>query len=142
MRQSLLNHAFGVREGTSIGRRITGKGGRSFIYASKRGSASARDADVVRRGGEEAGSAILEKLREQLQEPLRFNEPLSVAYYGSAIAALEHDMAVDALKTNHGNIAKAARQLGTTERIMRYRFNQYALHLGRFSDPIPSKRGM
>ena len=52
----------------------------------------------------------------------------------NAIEALEHDMIVEALKTNRGNIAKAARQLGTTERIMGCRVKQYALDMSRFSD--------
>jgi Nif-specific regulatory protein len=51
----------------------------------------------------------------------------------SAIAALEHDMVVDALTLHRGNISAAARQLGTTERIMGCRIKKYGLDMKRFA---------
>ena len=37
------------------------------------------------------------------------------------VAAFERDLIVDALKRHAGNAAAAARELGTTSRIIRYR---------------------
>ncbi|XHR26929.1 MAG: sigma 54-interacting transcriptional regulator [Chthoniobacteraceae bacterium] len=50
-----------------------------------------------------------------------------------AVAALEYELVVDALIKQHGNIAAAARQLGTTERIMGCRVKKYGLDMSRFT---------
>jgi Nif-specific regulatory protein len=49
-----------------------------------------------------------------------------------AIAAYEKDIVLDALKTTRGNRAKAARLLGTTERIINYKVRKYAIDCDRF----------
>jgi Nif-specific regulatory protein len=50
----------------------------------------------------------------------------------SAIAAFERDMIQDALKSNKGNIAKAARSLASTERILGYKIKKYSIDPRRF----------
>ncbi|MCB9536679.1 MAG: sigma 54-interacting transcriptional regulator [Myxococcales bacterium] len=55
----------------------------------------------------------------------------------SALEALERDMIVDALKTNRGNMAAAARDLGLTERVMGLRVKQYDLSPRRFKAKRP-----
>jgi Nif-specific regulatory protein len=49
-----------------------------------------------------------------------------------AVRAYEKDIVVDALKTTHGNRAKAARLLGTTERIINYKVRKYEIDGDRF----------
>lgn len=49
-----------------------------------------------------------------------------------AVAAYEKDIVLDALKTTRGNRAKAARLLGTTERIINYKVRKYAIDTNRF----------
>jgi Nif-specific regulatory protein len=44
-----------------------------------------------------------------------------------AVADLERQMVGDALRETHGNLARAARALGTTERILRYKVDKYQL---------------
>lgn len=50
----------------------------------------------------------------------------------SAVAALEHEMIVAALKETDGNMAAAARQLGVSERIMGLRVKRYGVEIDRF----------
>ncbi|XHR29338.1 MAG: sigma 54-interacting transcriptional regulator [Chthoniobacteraceae bacterium] len=50
----------------------------------------------------------------------------------TAVAALEHEMIVAALKETHGNMAGAARQLGVSERIMGLRVKRYGVEMDRF----------
>ncbi|MBX3290489.1 MAG: sigma 54-interacting transcriptional regulator [Acidobacteria bacterium] len=50
----------------------------------------------------------------------------------AAVAAFEKDMIQDALKSNKGNIAKAARLLGSTERIIGYKIKKYSIDPHRF----------
>jgi len=50
----------------------------------------------------------------------------------TAVSALEHEMIVDALKDTGGNMAKAARQLGISERIMGLRVKKYEVDIERF----------
>ena len=50
----------------------------------------------------------------------------------TAVSALEHEMIVDALKGTGGNMAKAARQLGISERIMGLRVKKYEVDIERF----------
>ncbi len=51
---------------------------------------------------------------------------------GEAVAAYEKDIVMDALKTTRGNRAKAARMLGTTERIINYKVRKYGIDSERF----------
>lgn len=57
---------------------------------------------------------------------------VSHAHLEDALAALERDMLVDALKTAQGNRAEAARQLGISERIMGLRVKKHGLDSRRF----------
>jgi len=52
-----------------------------------------------------------------------------------ALQALEREMILDALKSSRGNMAKAARALGISERIMGLRVSQHALDKKRFRTP-------
>jgi len=49
-----------------------------------------------------------------------------------ALEELEHDLIVDALKTTRGNVAKASKILGTSERILGLRIKKYGLNPKRF----------
>jgi Nif-specific regulatory protein len=53
-----------------------------------------------------------------------------------ALDSLEKEMVIEALKSNYGNIAKAARQLGITERIMGLRVKKYGIN----SEPFRKKQ--
>jgi Nif-specific regulatory protein len=53
----------------------------------------------------------------------------------AALEALEREMVLDALKSARGNMAKAARALGITERIMGLRVNKYGVDPKRFRTP-------
>jgi Nif-specific regulatory protein len=52
--------------------------------------------------------------------------------FRGAMAAFEKDALLDALKSARGNRAKAARLLGTTERIFNYRVRKYGIDWRRF----------
>ncbi len=49
-----------------------------------------------------------------------------------AVETFEKDLILDALKTARGNRAKAARLLGTTERVIGYKVKTYAIDCARF----------
>ncbi len=49
-----------------------------------------------------------------------------------AVAQYEKDLILDVLKSARGNRAKAARLLGTTERIIGYKVHKYGIEAGRF----------
>ena len=51
-----------------------------------------------------------------------------------ALAAYERDLIQDALKTTHGNRAKAARLLNTTKRILNYQVSRHGIDWQRFKD--------
>ncbi len=51
---------------------------------------------------------------------------------GAQLAALERELIVDALKSTAGNMARAARDLEVTERIMGIRVAKYGIDLSRF----------
>jgi Nif-specific regulatory protein len=58
-----------------------------------------------------------------------------------AIEQYEKDLIVDALKSARGNRAKAARLLGTTERIIGYKIRKYDIEVSRFrGTPAVSSR--
>ena len=50
----------------------------------------------------------------------------------SAVDAFERDLIQDALKSNGGNVAKAARALDTTQRILGYKIKKYGIDTIRF----------
>lgn len=50
----------------------------------------------------------------------------------SAVAAFESDMIQDALKSSRGNVAKAAKMLDSTERILGYKIKKYGIDPSRF----------
>lgn len=50
----------------------------------------------------------------------------------AAVAAFERDIIEDALKSSRGNIAKAARDLGTTERILGYKIKNAGIEARRY----------
>ena len=50
----------------------------------------------------------------------------------SAIEAYEKDLIADALKSSRGNVAKAARMLDSTERIIAYKIKRYGVDPKRF----------
>ena len=52
--------------------------------------------------------------------------------FASAVAAFERDLIQDALKSTKGNVAKAARNLDTTQRILGYKIKQYGIDTMRF----------
>ena len=49
-----------------------------------------------------------------------------------SVEAFERDLLQDALKTSRGSCARAARMLGTTERIFNYKVKKYGLDVKRF----------
>jgi Nif-specific regulatory protein len=50
----------------------------------------------------------------------------------SAVAAFEKDLIQDTLKSSRGNVAKAAKQLESTERILGYKIKKYSIDPTRF----------
>jgi Nif-specific regulatory protein len=52
----------------------------------------------------------------------------------NAVEAYERDLLQDALKTSRGNKAKAAKLLGTTERILGYKIQNYDIDWQRFKN--------
>lgn len=50
----------------------------------------------------------------------------------AAVASFETDLIIDALKSTNGNVAKAARMLESTERIIGYKIRKYGIDPGRF----------
>lgn len=50
----------------------------------------------------------------------------------SAVATLERDLIQDTLKSTHGNIARAAKLLDSTERILGYKISKYNIDARRF----------
>jgi Nif-specific regulatory protein len=55
----------------------------------------------------------------------------------AALKALEHEMIADALKSSNGNMAKAARLLGITERLMGIRVKTFGIDMRRLSVSLP-----
>ena len=49
-----------------------------------------------------------------------------------SVEAFEKDLLLDALKTTRGNCARAAKLLGTTERIFNYKVRRYSIDPKRF----------
>src|SRR5690606_26268671 len=59
-------------------------------------------------------------------------KPLERLTLAQAVADLERRMIQDALRTARGNAARAARALGTTERIVRFKAGKYGIDTTRF----------
>jgi Nif-specific regulatory protein len=53
--------------------------------------------------------------------------PAAPSTLAQAVEQLERQMIADALRESEGNLARASRRLGTTERILRYKVNKYDL---------------
>ncbi|MCL2447515.1 MAG: sigma 54-interacting transcriptional regulator [Polyangiaceae bacterium] len=69
-----------------------------------------------------------------LPETIRAAEPMSPGASGSlaeAVERLERRMIGDALAGSRGNLARAARSLGTTERVLRYKVDKYGFAVPR-----------
>ena len=64
--------------------------------------------------------------------PERCGEVRARVSLADAIEQFEKDSIVDALKSARGNRAKAARLLGTTERIIGYKIRKYDIEVARF----------
>ena len=54
-----------------------------------------------------------------------------------AVARLETDLVLDALKSAKGNVARAARLLGTTERVLGYKIRKLRIDARRFKGAVP-----
>jgi Nif-specific regulatory protein len=67
-----------------------------------------------------------------LQMP-RQQELASTGKLQDSVALVERDMITDALKATRGNMAAAARQLGVTARIIRYKAKNLGIDCGQFS---------
>jgi len=70
-----------------------------------------------------------------LPEPIRAqvrDQPAERMTLADAVARLERQMIEEALRQARGNCARAARALGTTERIVRYKAGKYGLDSGRY----------
>jgi len=65
----------------------------------------------------------------QMVEP---GQPARGGTLPQLLADFERDLIVDALKDSRGNMAKAARELGITERVMGLRVRKYGIEFGRF----------
>ena len=57
--------------------------------------------------------------------------PERPATMAAAVEQLERHMIVEALAASHGNLARASRALGTTERVLRYKMTKYEVSPGR-----------
>jgi len=77
------------------------------------------------------GSVIQEK---HLPDTLRSAEPApsSPTTLGEAVANLERCMITEALSKERGNVARAARVLGTSERVIRYKAGKYGIDTSSF----------
>lgn len=58
-----------------------------------------------------------------------------------SVADLEKNMIASALERTGGNQSEAARQLGTTRRIMMYRIRKYKIDMARFCTGVARKEG-
>jgi Nif-specific regulatory protein len=73
------------------------------------------------------GAVIEERhLPEAIRGATRGSEPRALSLSG-AVEQLERRMIADALRESRGNLARAARALDTTERILRYKVTKYKL---------------
>ncbi|HET9954931.1 MAG TPA: helix-turn-helix domain-containing protein, partial [Polyangiaceae bacterium] len=72
-----------------------------------------------------------------LPEPVRVvtrSAPTEKPTLAMAVARLERQMIEEALRDARGNCARAARVLGTTERIVRYKAGKYGIDPGQYRE--------
>jgi Nif-specific regulatory protein len=88
--------------------------------------------NAIERAVVSCGGAVIDEfhLPEALRArgPIESTGPLTLA---AAVERLERQMIGDALHETDGNLARASRALGTTERILRYKAEKYGLTSGR-----------
>ena len=78
------------------------------------------------------GGAVVDEFH--LPEALRARGPVETAEHltlAAAVERLERQMIGEALRQTDGNLARASRALGTTERILRYKADKYGFTSGR-----------
>ncbi|HEU4648921.1 MAG TPA: GAF domain-containing protein [Gemmatimonadales bacterium] len=83
----------------------------------------------------DATTRFLGVVAAQLTQALQRATPSTGGTAGplrTAVAALETNLIVEALKSSQGNRAKAARMLDTTERILNYKVRKYGIDPARF----------
>lgn len=88
-----------------------------------------RDYDAITRFLGVVAAQLAQALLRQRATPLPGGRSGSLR---SAVAALETDLIVEALKRSQGNRARAARMLDTTERILNYKVRKYGIDPARF----------
>jgi Nif-specific regulatory protein len=88
--------------------------------------------NAIERAVVSCGGAVIDEfhLPEALRArgPVESTGPVTLA---AAVERLERQMIGDALHETDGNLARASRALGTTERILRYKAEKYGLTSGR-----------
>jgi Nif-specific regulatory protein len=90
--------------------------------------------NAIERAVVSCGGTVIDEFH--LPEGLRARGPVESAAertLTSAVERLERQMIGDALRETDGNLARASRALGTTERILRYKTEKYGLTSGRRS---------
>ncbi len=65
-------------------------------------------------------------------QPAQFIGSSNTNNLQAALDNLERELIIDAIRSSHGNLAKAARSLGITERIMGLRVNKHGIDLNKF----------
>ncbi len=69
-----------------------------------------------------------------------FSDTVGFGTLAERVALFERDIVVDALKRTFGNVAAAARELGTTARILRYRTQKLGVNPDDYKKSRPGKR--
>lgn len=69
-----------------------------------------------------------------IMQPVNFTGTNRTGSLQAALDNLEREMVIDALKSSRGNLAKAARMLGITERIMGLRVAKHGVDLRQFRE--------
>ncbi len=112
-------------------RRITS--GTLELLASHTWPGNVRELEnAIERAVVSCGGAVVDEFH--LPEALRARGPVEATEHSTladAVERLERRMIGDALRETEGNLARAARALGTTERILRYKAEKYGLTSGR-----------
>jgi Nif-specific regulatory protein len=88
--------------------------------------------NAIERAVVSCGGAVVDEFH--LPEALRARGPVEDSTQltlAEAVERLERRMIGDALRETEGNLARASRALGTTERILRYKAEKYGLTSGR-----------
>src|SRR5205823_13237066 len=104
------------------------------MLASDHGPGNVRErTNILRRAGLSCDGQVIHG--HQLPPTLQTAEASGTVMHTSlsdSVEQYEKDLIIDALKSARGNRAKAARLLGTTERIMGYKVRKYGIDPGRF----------